>query len=862
MSPRARALLTDVVGLAAMLLVLLDYLRPSLLLLPTLTAGGDTPCHYPTLVALCRDYLPAGRLHGWYPGSYLGHPLLLYYFPFPFLVMAGFAPLTGMPVAFKLGTILGVFLLPLLAYASFRLMGFRSPGPLLGAAGALVFLFVEENPIWGGTVASTLTGEFSYTYGIGFALLFLGVTYRALARGQGYVWPALALALTATAHGYAVLWAGLAASFFLYGARRPERTLRLLLAIGGLAFALAGFFLVPLLGDWGWTTPYDDAWITISFTNLFPLLLVPLFVAGIVGIVWTLVWGRRSGGADRRILFLAYAAIVGAALTSAGPALGIIDVRFMPFFQLALALCGAASIAVWIEALALKHVAALGLTLLAILHGDVHSRVIRYWADWNYTGLEAKDLWPAFHAMTGALQGTLDDPRVAVEYGPVHEKAGSIRMYEMLPYFTGRPTLEGVYNQASLMTHPVYYLASEMGATSPNPFKSRYYSRFDVDSALVHLKLLNAGDVVSVSRELTVALNQRYGVTRVARIPPYTIYRLPDAGGYVTPMTHEPVRAPRRGWRDAAYRWFTRKPLAPAHLVFTDDPRFALAEEDPWLAPPLKPLAGGVHVSAQVEGERIRIRTDRPGHPLLVKVSYHPRWRAIGADGPYLVSPALMMVVPREREVELVYGRTAADYVGIALTLMGLGVVAFEAVRRRRPTAVAEAPPAAAPRAPGPAFRDSCDLPPPTRRWGFVVPTALIVLLFGARLVSYLPKARPADDLVRRASGAYAEGRFEASAEYARHALDLSPSEVQKGELLSLRGESLLRLEQPQRARESFETLVAELPESPYRAQALAGALKAARAAGDESGASSLRAQLLREFPGTPWAETATPLSR
>ena len=73
-------------------------------------------------------------------------------------------------------------------------MGFRSPVPLLGAAAALVFLFSEENPIWGGTIASTLTGEFSYTYGIGLAVLFLGVTYRAYARGDGPWVPAAVLA--------------------------------------------------------------------------------------------------------------------------------------------------------------------------------------------------------------------------------------------------------------------------------------------------------------------------------------------------------------------------------------------------------------------------------------------------------------------------------------------------------------------------------------------------------------------------------------------------------------------------------------------------------------------------------------------
>jgi uncharacterized membrane protein len=156
-----------------------------LLLLPTITAGGDTPCHYPTAVWFYERLLPDWRLHGWYPGSYLGHPLLLYYFPFPVLVMSALAPLVGMPVAFKLGTALPVFLLPLLVYASFRLMRLAFPAPLLGAGAALVFLYVEDNPIWGGTIASTLTGEFSYTYGVGFAILFLGVLVRARTDGRG-----------------------------------------------------------------------------------------------------------------------------------------------------------------------------------------------------------------------------------------------------------------------------------------------------------------------------------------------------------------------------------------------------------------------------------------------------------------------------------------------------------------------------------------------------------------------------------------------------------------------------------------------------------------------------------------------------
>jgi len=134
-----------------------------------------------------------------------------------------------------------------------------------------------------------------------------------------------------------------------------------------------------------------------------------------------------------------------------------------------------------------------------------------------------------------------------------------------------------------------------------------------------------------------------------------------------------------------------------------------------------------------------------------------------------------------------------------------------------------------------------------------------VVLLFAARGLAYLPKAHPADALLPMASQAYAAERFAAAAEYARQALDHPPRPEQKGELLSLRGESLLRLQEPQRAREAFEALLAELPQSPYRAQALSGAMRAAQAAGDAQGAAAWRDKLLRDFPDTPWARAVRP---
>jgi hypothetical protein len=810
-----RERISDVLGLLAIALVLADYFRPALLAAPTIAAGGDTPCHYPTFVWFHDHLLPAFRLHGWYPGAYLGQPLLLYYFPLPFLLMSALAPLLGMPVAFKVGAALGGLLLPFAAYAAVRFLGFRFPAPLLAAAAALVFLFVEENPIWGGTLASTLTGEFAYAYGTALAVLTLGLGYRAYSRGQKPWATAALLALTATAHGYAVLWAGLSLTYFLYPSRRPARTLRWLLSVAVTSFALAGVTLVPLLAGWKWTAPYGDSQIAVTLVSLFPPLLWPLQGVAALAIVWSLVSARREGGVDHRVLFLGYAALSAAALAAAGTALGLVDVRFVPLAQLAACLLAAAALGAALERAMAPDLLALGLVALAILWSDSQSRVLRPWIAWNGSGLEARDLGPAFRAVNETLRGGVGDPRVAAEYGAVNEQAGSVRISEMLPFFSGRSTLEGVYNQASVQAHGVYYLSSLLGETSLNPFRSREYSGFDPSEAMTRLRLFAVGDVIAVSALLTDALDRRSDVVRSATIHPYTVFHLKEPPAYVEPLRFTPVRSAPRNWREKSYRWFTRKPLPSPLLVFTEDPRFTLAEPDEWLPPPAVPwpAADRVMATAIVEPERIRITTNRVGHPLLVKVSYHPRWRAEHADGPFLVSPALMLIVPRAEQVSLAYaGRDASDALGLTLTLGALVFLAWRTAAERRAARRPREP--QMPRALTPAVLEMCAPPPPPRRWGWALPTLLLAMLLAPRLSPVgRAEAREGEELERRAEAAFRAGRYQDAAEYARHAVRrLAIDDPHRGALLTLRHDSLARIGGTDRDRAVLEGKEPALP--------------------------------------------------
>jgi hypothetical protein len=290
----------------------------------------------------------------------------------------------------------------------------------------------------------------------------------------------------------------------------------------------------------------------------------------------------------------------------------------------------------------------------------------------------------------------------------------------------------------------VYYLLSELFPSSPNPFRSRTYSRFDLDSGLARLRLLNVSQVVAVSDRLASVLDARAGVVREAHVPPYTVYRVADPGaGYVEPLAFAPVRSPREHWRDQSFGWFSRKPPNRAVLVFTDDPRFDVGATDTWAPPPERPLPAGVEVKETFDAESIRVTTSRP-IPLATRTT---ALAAEGADGPYLASPGFMLIVPRQREVRLAYPA------------------------RTGPTTPASAPPCSpsVPPPPDPASpsrrggpgKAAGSQPPAAGRWPSSCPCrlALVVGAAALRLVPEPSQAGALDALDARASRAFAEER-------------------------------------------------------------------------------------------------------
>jgi hypothetical protein len=679
---RARLEVVSVLAVLSLIYGLLIWLfPPSLLFMPTITAGGDTLSHYTAASYLRYRLLPHGHLVGWMPGNFAGFPLFLFYFPLAFLFIAALSLLVPFPVAFKLGTAAGTFGLPVAAYVALRRIGSAAPAPALGAVLTLCFLFIESNSMWGGNIPSTLAGEFAYSFSLPILVLFLGELYRSM-ETKRKAWPcAVLFALVGFSHGYTMVMAAGMGLFFLVFDRDRWRAIQFLVRVYLLGGLLLGFWLLPLLVYLPYTSGWPITWQFSSIREPLPTVLWPVVGATIATMGYALTRTDPSGPDRawvRQVHYLSFPIVLGVLLFSLAARVKLVDIRFLAISQFFTTLVAAIGLGRVCRLLP-QRIGALALLALALLTARwavANQTYTQSWIYANYNGIEQAPLWPQYRDLNAALRGGPQDPRVMYEHSAKHGAAGTIRAFEALPLFSGRSTLEGSYLQSSLSAPFIFYLQSELTPTPSCPFPQYLCSPFKPDQAIPHLVLFNVKQFIAISDDVKEALDANPAFQKTLDIRPYALYDVvPGDGAYVSPLPYQPVVARNADWKRLAYAWMQRPEWLEVPLIFPWDrqpmPIGALPFHGLDDAPPKAQLSGRCRVKETVHEQEIRFETDCPGRPHLVKVSYHPKWRVEGADTIYLASPAFMVVYPTAGSVRLRFGTRWPDYAGWAATAGG-----------------------------------------------------------------------------------------------------------------------------------------------------------------------------------------------
>jgi hypothetical protein len=340
------------------------------------------------------------------------------------------------------------------------------------------------------------------------------------------------------------------------------------------------------------------------------------------------------------------------------------------------------------------------------------------WARWNYTGYENKPAYPEFYGFMNTMAGVGREHgcgRLMWEYDdPTLERYGTPMAPMLVSMFTDSciGSMEGLYFESSTTTPFHFINQRELSYSCSCAQRNLPYGSLDVNRGVEHLRMFGVRYYAAATAAAKQAADANTDLVPVAESPPWKIYGVKGAD-LVEPLANQPaVLTNHNEGLDWVYgtsdphtapvddKGTLIRANGPAMTWYTDPSKWDvyLAADGPssWTrvkdgeTPAAQPVPRATVSNVQEGIDTIDFDVDRTGTPILVKSSYFPNWKVDGAEGPYRVTPNLMVVVPTSNHVHLHYGTTMVDYVANGLTLIGIALVIVLA--RAKPLRMPEPP--------------------------------------------------------------------------------------------------------------------------------------------------------------------------
>ncbi|MBU6495130.1 MAG: hypothetical protein KGR42_01765 [Acidobacteria bacterium] len=324
------------------------------------------------------------------------------------------------------------------------------------------------------------------------------------------------------------------------------------------------------------------------------------------------------------------------------------------------------------------------------------------WASWNYSGYQGKAAWPEYHDLmtTMAAVGRTDGcGRAMWEYSSSENRFGTPMALMLLPYWTNNciDSMEGLYFESS-PTVPYHFLnQAELSATPSEAQVGLPYGTLNVTEGVQHLQMLGVRYFIAFSPSVLAQAAHDPSL-----VPLTTTRHWPSPGvtwhvflvksaPLVQGLTRNPVvvssLSTRVSWQNANVAWWLNPARWSTLLAASGPASWSHQASVPVLNPPQAPFTPTTVANVRVGTQQVSFHVGTLRKPVLVKVSYYPRWHVSGALGPFRVSPNLMVVIPTSHQVTLTYGADTAVRLGSLLSgvlvLVGLGNVVVSLRRRR-----------------------------------------------------------------------------------------------------------------------------------------------------------------------------------
>ena len=686
------------------LLVLVLFLRIDLIFQDNTPTGGDMGAHIVAIDTFIKDFMPNFQINGWSNDWFAGYPLYYFYFPVPPLITFFLNLTFPFGVAFKIMVAMSTILV---VYSFEKLMRKTSNQfSIYGASAGLFYVFTESFTIYGGNLASTLAGQYSFGYSLAFANLSI---FYLIKSKNNFRFPISSTFLALSLMSHLIPFIIFSPIYAFYWLSKKQKLNQKILSIS-IFLALVSRWSLSMFMNLEYTTnmsytPFSrlddlikDDILPIMFIlvgllifkhknlikskafNLFDLYIVSssvlLYFFVPEGALWN---GRLVSFFNLGIVFIFFKTIEifvedlnfyqqgvnSLTILFLGVTIYCLYVFYEKWstYQSYLNLYIPIIFLILIYALLNLNnvVVQLNLLIVSIIFSTIS--FLPHWLNWNFTGYEGKNDWNQIESLYTQLEN-LKPGRIMWEPNSDMNKYGTPMTLMTLPYFTKHTSMEGLYFDSSITT-PFHFISVSGLANRPsNPVGGLSYINNQFDEGVDYLYDLGIDYFISYTEQIESKAMNSDRLTFLFSSEPFSVFEVKSSKVELIYQDIEVFSKVNKQegilssvFRDTNIINFFQE--AYENFDELDEKRIVEVSNKILIQPSNK---NDLEVTdIKITNKKISFFTNNPGELHLIKVSYFPNWSISNGSGPFRTSPSFMSVIPNQEYVEINFVRTALE---------------------------------------------------------------------------------------------------------------------------------------------------------------------------------------------------------
>ena len=686
------------------LIVLILFLRIDLVFLNNTPTGGDMGAHIVAIDTFIKDFMPNFQISGWSNDWFAGYPLYYFYFPLPAIITFFLDVIFPFGVAFKLMVVISTILV---VYSLEKL--FRKDSNKLSSIGAtagLFYVFTESFTIYGGNLASTLAGQFSFAYSLAFGNLAIFYLIKSNNKFRFSI-SSIFLSLCLLSHLIPfIIYIPIYGFYWLF---KKENINQKILSIT-IFLALVSRWFISLFMNLEFTTNMSYT----PFTQLEDLIKEDILPGIFICLALMIAKSKDLIKYKSLNLFELYLVISSILLYFFVPEGALWNGRLVPFFNLGIIFIMFKVIEIFVEDLNLYQQGIHILTILFLI-GTIYCLYIFYdrwssnesylnlyipiiflitvfailnlknveiqinlllvsiifstvsflphWLNWNFTGYEGKNDWTQIENLYSKL-ADLEPGRIMWEPNSDMNKYGTPMTLMTIPYFTEHTSMEGLYFDSSITTPFHFISVSGLAKRPSNPVGGLSYINNQFDQGVEHLNHLGVDYFISYTEEIESKAMDSEKLILLFSSEPFSVFKVNSSK---VELIYQDIKIFSKA--------STQDGILSSILRDTDINNFfdkAYESFDELDKKRVIEVSNGMNIVSSkkndlqitdlnITNNKISFFTDSPGELHLIKVSYFPNWKITNGKGPFRTSPSFMSVIPDNKYVEITFEKTIVE---------------------------------------------------------------------------------------------------------------------------------------------------------------------------------------------------------